>query len=151
MKRDSLTRLWGALALVAAGSAAASPLKVRTEGPGAQTSIMCPDCKTRVTCAQAGDFRIGLVVDEDNPKLGTANLVAHVHDKNKKPVDNAKVSVTLSMPKHGHGKKPIALKSRGHGEYAAPVQGLNMSGAWKAVVEVNQAGDIVRQSFGFTK
>lgn len=151
MKRTLTTLLGGVLAVVTLGSVAAAPLKVKTQGTKSQTSFMCPDCKSKVTCAQAGDFIIGLVVDQDNPKLGTGNLVVHVQDKAKKPVDNAKVSVALSMPKHGHGRKPIVLKSRGHGEYAAQVQGLNMSGAWQAVVEVNAAGDVVRQTFSFAK
>ena len=151
MRRNALTLLGGALAVAALSSVAAAPLKVKTVGTRGQTSFMCPDCKSKVTCAQAGDFIIGLVVDQDNPKLGTGNLVVHVQDKAKKPVNNARVSVTLSMPKHGHGKKPMVLKSRGHGEYASQVQGLNMSGAWQAVVEVSAAGDVVRQTFSFAK
>lgn len=151
MKRNLLTVLGGALAVVGISGAMASSIPVKTAGTKSQTSFMCANCKTKVACAQAGDFRIGLVVDIDNPKLGTGKLVVHVQDKDKAAVDNAKVSVTLSMPKHGHTKKPINLKSNGEGEYAAQVQGLQMPGGWNALVEVNVDGDAVHQAFVFSR
>lgn len=151
MKRNLMGLLGGVIAVASLGSALAAPVPVKTLGTKSQTSFMCPDCKSKVACAQAGDFRIGLVVDVDNPKLGTGMLVAHVSDKHQKPVDNAQVTVTLSMPKHGHGKKPIALKSKGDGEYTASVQGLGMTGQWNALVDVNVGGDRVHQTFAFTR
>ena len=143
-----LAGLAGALAV---SSVVASPLKVRTEGTKSQTVVMCPNCKAKVACAQVGDYNVGLLVDQDNPKLGTGKLVVHVQDKAKKPVEGAKVEVTLSMPKHEHGSKPIALKAGKPGEYAAPIQNLGMAGAYRADVAVTVDGDTVKQAFSFSK
>lgn len=133
-------------------AASAGPLKVATKGTKSQSVFMCPDCKTNVSCAKVGDYIVGLVVDVENPKLGTGQLVAHVQDARKKSVNDAKVVVKLSMPVHKHSAKPIALKSRGDGEYAAKTNTLGMSGGWLAEVAVTpKSGDTVKQLFAFTK
>lgn len=151
MKRNTFGIAAGLMALVAAGSVFASPLKVRTLGTKGQETFMCADCKTKVSCAQVGDYTIGLVVDQDNPKLGTGKLIVHVQDKAKKPVDGAKVTVALSMPKHEHGGKPIALKGGKDGEYTSGIQHLGMPGDYRADVAVVVKGDTVKQAFSFTK
>ena len=151
MKRNLITLMGLTLAGLAATAGLASPVQVRTAGTKGQHTFMCPDCKTKVACAQVGDYRIGLVVDVDNPKLGTGKVVAHVQDKNKKPVNDAAVTATLSMPDHKHALEPLTLKSRGKGEYAAPVHGLGMTGGWNALVEVNVGGDKVHQTFSFAR
>jgi len=144
----AITATFGLLAT----AAFAGPVKVVTKGTKSQNVFMCPDCKTNVSCARVGDYIIGLAVNIENPKLGTGKLVAHVQDAHKQAVNDAKVAVTLSMPEHKHGGKPIALKSRGHGEYAATTNALGMSGAWRAEVAVTpKSGDTVKQVFAFSK
>ena len=151
MKRNTLTLIVGTVAVLAVGSVFASPLKVRTLGTKSQVAFMCADCKTKVACAQAGDYTIGLVVDQDNPKLGTCKLVVHVQDKAKKPVEGAQVAVALSMPKHEHGGKPLSLKAGNPGEYATSIHGIGMAGAYRADVAVTVNGDSVKQAFSFAK
>jgi hypothetical protein len=144
--------LVGAFAALMLNSAGATPLKVKTHGTKSQSVFMCADCKSKVSCAKVGDYIVGLVVDVDSPKLGGGQLVAHVQDADKHPVNDAKVVVTLSMPAHKHAGKPIALKSRGHGEYAAKTNTLGMSGGWLATVAVTpKSGDTVKQVFAFAK
>lgn len=149
MKR-TLALLTVALAL--AGAALAAPLKVRSLGTKSQQVEMCPNCKDKVTCAKVGDYTIGFLPDLENPKTGSGKVSVHVKDKAGKPVDDAKVSVALSMPKHGHKKKePLTLKSTGSGWYSTPTT-LVMPGGWQADVVVTPAsGDKVSQSFSFAK
>src|SRR4051812_4489050 len=109
------------LALVAS-LALAGPLKVHTLGTKSQQTEMCPNCKEKVTCAKAGDYTIGFLPDLDSPKTGGAKVAVNVKDKAGKPVDDAKVVVALSMPKHGHKKDSLALKSTGHGWYESKTQ-----------------------------
>lgn len=149
MKHTITLAVSAVVLLVTAG--VASPLKVRTHGTKSQQVIMCAECKENITCAKVGDYTIGFHADLDNPKTGAAKVAVHVKDKAGKSVDNAKVAVTLTMPKHKHGKKPLTLKSTGHGRYEAPTL-LVMPGAWSATVEVTPAsGDTVKQSFSFSK
>jgi hypothetical protein len=156
LKENTMTRtIFGAAtlaAVVAAGAVAAGPLKVTTPGAKSQSVLMCEDCKSKVACAKAGDYTVGLGVDQDNPKLGGGRITVHVRDAAKNPVSDAKVTVALSMPEHQHGGKPVALKHQGHGKYVATVNNLGMSGTYKADVAVTTSGgDTVKQSFGFTK
>jgi hypothetical protein len=151
MARHTFGLAVGVLAVLAVGSVFAGPLKVRTLGTKSQETIMCPDCKSKVSCAQVGDYTIGLVVDQDNAKLGTGKLIVHVQDKTKKPVEGAKVSVALSMPKHEHAAKPVDLKGGKHGEYSTGIQHLGMPGDYRADVAVVVNGDTVKQAFSFTK
>jgi nitrogen fixation protein FixH len=90
-------------------------------------------------------------VDQDNPKLGTGKLIVHVQDKAKKPVEGAKVTVALSMPKHEHGAKPVELNGGKHGEYSTGIQHLGMPGDYRADVAVVVNGDTVKQAFSFAK
>jgi hypothetical protein len=139
-------------AMVAAGAVVAGPLKVTTPGAKSQSVLMCEDCKSKITCAKAGDYIVGLTVDQDSPKLGNGRVTVHVRDTAKNPVADAKVTVALSMPKHEHGGKPVALKHQGHGKYVATVNNVGMSGAYKADVAVTTSGgDTVKQSFSFAK
>lgn len=141
-----------ALALLVAGAALAAPMKVRTEGTKSQAVIMCKDCSAKAACAKAGDYLVGLTVDLQSPKHGTGRIVAHVQDKGKQPVTDAKVTVALSMPDHKHGGKPIVLKHEGHGKYAIGTNRLEMGGRYRAEVAVTTAGgDTVKQVFSFTK
>ena len=150
MKRNLFPVAVGLTALLA-GSLAASPLKVKTLGARSQTVVMCPNCKEKITCAKAGDYTIGFDADLDNPKLGSGRIAVHVKDAAGKPVSNAKVAVKLSMPGHGHEPRTVALKSAGHGRYAANTR-LVMPGGWNAEVQVTPAsGDTVKQSFAFSK
>lgn len=147
-----LTPLIAAAAVMLAGAALAAPVNVRTEGTKAQTVIMCPDCRSKIACAGVGDYVIGLSVDLENAKLGSGTLTAHVQDKSKHPVTDAKVSVALSMPDHKHGGKPIAMKHAGHGKYSAAAQHLGMTGRYRAEVSVKTAGDdTVKQVFSFSR
>lgn len=151
MKTGTFAALAMAVGVLALNAALAAPLKTRTLGAKSQQVKMCPDCKEKITCAKAGDYTIGFDADLDSPKTGAAKVAVHVLDKAGKPVENAKVTATVSMPQHGHGKKPLTLKSTGHGRYEADTN-LMMPGAWRADVEVTPAsGDTVKQAFSFSK
>jgi hypothetical protein len=149
MKRTMVLAASAAVLLVAVGIA--SPLKVRTLGSKSQQVVMCPDCNEKITCARVGDYTVGFDADLDSPKSGAATVAVHLKDKTGKPVNDAGVVATLTMPKHEHGKKPLTLKNTGHGRYEATTQ-LVMSGGWRADVEVTPAGgDTVKQSFSFSR
>jgi len=140
-----------AAAVLAASAALAAPLQVRSLGTKSQTTEMCPNCKDKVTCAKAGDYTIGFHPELETPKTGGAKIGVHVKDKAGKPVDDAKVVVKLSMPKHEHDIAPLDLKSAGKGWYETKTQ-LQMPGGRKADVEVTpKSGDTVKQSFSFSK
>ena len=141
-----------AMALVLAGSAAASPLRVRTAGTASQMVVMCPDCSQMITCAQMGDYLLGLSADLENPKFGQARFRIRVSDQNGAPVNNAKVTLVLSMPQHGHRSKPLAARSEGKGRYVAATNALVMQGAWRAEVALTTPkGDTVKQVFTFAR
>jgi hypothetical protein len=138
--------------LVLAGSAAASPLRVRTAGTKSQLVVMCPDCSQMITCAQMGDYLVGLSADLENPKFGLARFNLRVTDKDGAPVSNAKVALVLSMPEHGHASKPFTAKRAGKGKYVASTNALVMQGAWRAEVALTTLkGDTVKQVFTFTR
>ena len=140
-----------AVTLLVAGSGVAGPMRVKTYGAKSQTVVMCPDCKEKIACAKAGDYTIGFDADLDSPKTGAARLAVHVKDAAGKPVNNAKVAVRLSMPKHEHDARTVTLKSAGHGRYHANTQ-LVMPGGWNAEVQVTPAsGDTIKQGFSFAR
>jgi hypothetical protein len=150
MKRNTLF-LIPALTALTAVSAVAVPMNVKTKGTKAQTVAMCPDCKTKISCAKVGDYTIGLAVDQEYPKLGKGKVFVHVK-KGDEPVTDAKVELALSMPNHHHADKPLTLKHEAHGRYVGSTAGLNMTGAYAADVTVTPAGgDAVKQSFTFAK
>jgi len=140
------------LALTVTGAAFALPLKVRTAGTKAQHVIMCPDCKSKVACATAGDYTIGLSVDLEGPKVGTGRLVVHVQDKTKAPVTGAAVVATVSMPEHKSAGKRITLKHDRHGRYLGSTNAMGHTGAYRLEVAVTPAGgDTVNQVFTFRR
>lgn len=151
MVRLTVPRVAAVMSLLAT-VAWSSPLQVKTLGTKSQVITMCPDCKEKITCATVGDYTIGFDADLENSKLGTATVAVHLLDKAKKPVKDAAVFVTLTMPNHKYQtSKPITLKHAGHGRYVASTH-LTMTGSWRAAVEVTPAsGDSVKQVFVFTR
>jgi hypothetical protein len=151
MKTSHALAAMAAVALLA-GAAVGGPLKVRTHGTKSQNVVMCAECKAEVQCARVGDYIIGLTADLENPKLGSGRLTAHVQDSDNRPVTDASVRVTLSMPDHRHRSKTVALKHWGHGQYVTTAPRLRMSGRYDAEVAVTLAGgDTVKQVFSFTR
>ncbi len=151
MKPYTLIALSATVSLVALNVSSSSPLKTRTLGTKSQEVVMCPDCREKIACAKAGDYTIGFDADLDSPKTGSGKVAVHVKDAAGNPVENAAVTVTLTMPDHKHGKAPLKLKSVGHGRYQTATQ-LVMPGAWKATVEVRPAGgDTIKQVFTFAR
>lgn len=141
-----------ALVLAASTVAIAGPLKVRSVGTDSQIITMCPECNAPLACAQVGDYTVGFSADLVNPKFGIATLGVRLTDKNGAPVTNAKVSATLSMPKHGHTTDPITFRHRGKGKYTGSTPRLRMEGVWEAEVSVKTAkGDTVSQKFSFVR
>jgi hypothetical protein len=135
-----------------ASAAFALPLKVRTEGTKSQSTVMCADCKTKVSCAQVGDYVLGLTVDLESGKVGNGRLIVHVQDKAKAPVTDAKVVANLSMPEHKNAGKALTLKHQAHGQYQSNTNLLNHPGAYRVEVAVTPAsGDTVKQVFTFSK
>lgn len=150
MKRNTLFLL-PALSALTAVTAIAAPMNVKTAGTKSQTVTMCPDCKTKISCAKVGDYTVGLAVDQEYPKLGKGKIYVHVK-KDDQPVTDAKVEVALSMPHHHHASKPLTLKHEAHGRYVGTTSGLNMTGAYAAQVTVTPVGgDAVKQNFTFAK
>ncbi len=141
----------GAL-LATAVAANAAPLRVRTIGTDSQIITMCPECNAPLACAQVGDYTVGFSADLMSPKFGIATLGVRLTDRNGVPVTNARVTATLTMPKHGHSTKPITFKHAGRGKYTASTPRLRMEGTWEAEVSVkNPKGDTVSQKFSFVR
>jgi hypothetical protein len=136
MKR-TLISASAAILLMTASSA--SPLKVRTLGSKAQQVVICPECSEKLSCAKVGDYLIGLDVNLDSPKTGAATVSVHLMDQNKKPVTDAKATLALSMPSHGHKRELLHLRNSGHGRFEAATV-IVMPGAYQADVEVSPAG-----------
>jgi hypothetical protein len=131
--------------------ALASPLTVGRTSTS-QTVIMCPHCGTRIACAKAGDYTIAFAADLDDPQMGLTQLIVSVTDKSGAPVKDARVSVTLSMPEHGHGLKPMTAIAHRNGQYYRSTFQLRMAGVWNAEVAVTTArGDTVKQAFTFRR
>lgn len=140
------------ITMILAGAAFASPLKVRTEGSKSQVVVVRPDGSSKTARARVGDYRIGLTVDLESVKLGTGRIIAHVQDKNKKPVTDATVNVALSMPHHKHGSKPIELRHSSHGRYVGATNRLGHRGLYRAEVSVAlTGGETVKQVFSFRR
>ena len=75
----------------------------------------------------------------------------HLQDKSGKPVPNAKVEVSFSMPKHGHSVMVPAKHRRG-GEYVATSNRLSMPGGWEVEVRaLLEGGDTVKQRFAYSR
>ncbi len=130
----------------------AGPLKVRTHGGKSQQVMMCPDCNAKLACAAVGEYHLGLDVNVDSPKTSGAVVAVHVMDKDKKPVRDAKVTLDLSMPGHGHrSRETLKLRHTGDGRYEAATA-IVMPGAYQADVRATLAGaDTVKQSFSFSR
>lgn len=143
-------RVLGLGLALSAVAAIASPVRVHTLGTKSQAVEMCPDCKSKVACAQVGDYRIGLSGDLP-AKQGSGSFTVHLQDKSGKPVPNAKVEVTFSMPKHGHSMT-VPAKHRRMGEYVATSNRLSMPGGWEVEVRaLLEGGDTVKQRFAYSR
>jgi len=84
--------------------------------------------------------------------MGLTQLIVSVTDRSRAPVKDARVSVTLSMPEHGHGLKPMTAIAHRNGQYYRSTFQLRMAGVWNAEVTVTTArGDTVKQVFTFRR
>ena len=85
------------------------------------------------------------------PERGDNTWTLEVHDASGSPLSGATVTVTPTMPLHGHGTDPAqpAGVDRGDGAYAVSPVNLFMPGAWKNVVRVERDGAADLAEFWF--
>ncbi len=94
----------------------------------------------------AGPFRVTLTTEPAEPKVGTATLKAAV-TREGKPVKDATVRVSLSMPTMSMGGPEVTLEPAGSG-YQGTAD-LSMGGDFEAKVTVTAGGDTGTTTYHF--
>ncbi|HEX8229558.1 MAG TPA: FixH family protein [Chloroflexia bacterium] len=92
-------------------------------------------------------IQLALTTDPDPPAAGPAKIVVEVKDAGGKPVDSARVSISIRHVGMSHGGIEGELTPEGSGRYVAEGS-FSMSGTWRAEVQVTpQGGSPTTQSF----
>jgi nitrogen fixation protein FixH len=121
---------------------------VRPVGGERQCTVTCPHCGAPIGGATARDTTIAFSADVLQIKTGVIQFYVDVTDPTGKPLTNAKVAITLSMPGHEHVRTVQVNGGKG-GHYSA-VTFLNMVGQWMADVKATSPnGETVSQAFTF--
>ena len=133
MNRRRLVQLAALLGVAALAAVFWRPLVAWFTGEPVQTGESGDAVSTQV-----GDVKLQLALQPDPPKQAGNALLIDAHDVNGKPLDDAEVRVTYSMPAMGampemKGKADIEEKGKGH--YRATFD-LPMAGTYTLTTEV---------------
>lgn len=97
-----------------------------------------------------GELKISAKIDPDPPKVGENKIYLEIQDKNGKGVEGAKLTVSPSMPAHGHGSsKDPKISEKGGGKYEVVVV-FQMPGEWVVKVEVSSSAGNGSAEFKYT-
>jgi len=99
---------------------------------------------------KAGGLTLTLSTDPASPRIGENLIRVTVKDAGGKPVSNATVQLTYTMPMPGMMPATVPMKSGKDGAYEAKVN-LGMGGQWDLTVTVQRAGQPeVKETFSVT-
>lgn len=99
---------------------------------------------------KAGGLTLMLSTDPASPRIGENLIRVTVKDAGGKPVSNATVQLTYTMPMPGMMPATVPMKSGKDGAYEAKVN-LGMGGQWDLTVTVQRAGQLdVKETFSVT-
>ncbi len=85
------------------------------------------------------EMQISLSTDPAPPQAGPVSLVVEVRDAQGKPVEGAKVSISVKHTGMGHGGISGDMVDQGGGRYQASGS-FSMSGTWRAEVKASKEG-----------
>lgn len=89
--------------------------------------------------SQPSDHKVSLSSKPSRPELGKNSLDIQIRDKAGKPVSDAQVTLTASMPgmKMSTDDDIIQTENKKNGHYAGTVD-LSMGGKWQVTVHIKQ-------------
>jgi len=100
-------------------------------------------CTNASTYLQSQHFGITVVVSPDG--VGTRPITVTLTDADKKPLNDATITVTAVMTQHGMLGVPLLLTIHPDGRYTSDALDLNMAGEWQLQLRIAQGNrtDIV--------
>jgi len=118
--------------------------------------ILASGCSKKASSPAASNestagWTLVLTVAPAHPRMvRPATLSLHIADSNGKPVENARLTASLTMTFMDMGKTELKFEPKGRGGYAASVQNFDMSGPWELTVDAVQGAVQVHKTFQFT-
>lgn len=98
--------------------------------------VLLVACTNTSTYLQSQHFGITMVVSPDG--VGMRPITVTLTDANKKPLNDATITVTAVMTQHGMLGVPLQLTSHPDGTYTSDALDLNMTGEWQLQLRIAQ-------------
>jgi hypothetical protein len=96
-------------------------------------------------------WRLTLKIDPDHPRMvRPATFTVHIADSQGAAVDGAHLAGSLNMTLMNMGKTEVGFGPKGHGDYAATLNGFDMSGPWELTVDASQGSITAHKVFPVT-
>jgi hypothetical protein len=93
-------------------------------------------CASAPIQVQSQHFGITMVVSPDG--VGMRPITVTLTDADKKPLNDATITVTAVMTQHGMLGVPLQLTSHPDGTYTSDALDLNMTGEWQLQLRIAQ-------------
>ncbi len=93
-------------------------------------------CSNAAIHLQSQHFGITVVVSPDG--VGTRPITVTLTDADKKPLNDATITVTAVMTQHGMLSVPLPLTTHADGRYTSDALDLNMTGEWQLQLQIVQ-------------
>jgi nitrogen fixation protein FixH len=101
--------------------------------------------------ASNSGWKLDLKVAPDHPRMvRPVTFSVHIADSAGKPVENAQLTGSLTMPLMDMGKTAVKFDSKGNGDYESTVPSFDMSGPWELTVDGSQGTFHAHQVFQVT-
>ncbi len=86
-----------------------------------------------------GLFSVALSSEPGPPAKGVNSWTLEVSDHSGAAVEGATLTVTPTMPEHGHGSQSVALVTdKGGGQYWVTPVDLHMAGLWEVEIAIEE-------------
>ncbi len=109
-----------------------------------------PERRKATAGRKAGDLTLALVTEPASPRIGENLIRVTIKGEGGKPVTNAIVQLTYTMPMPGMMPATVPMKRGKDGAYEAKVN-LGMGGQWNLTVTMQRAGQPdVNETFSVT-
>jgi membrane fusion protein, copper/silver efflux system len=89
---------------------------------------------------KAGSLMLAFSTEPSSPRMGENRILVTVKDKAGKPVSNAKVQLTFTMPMPGMIPATVPMAAGKSGMYEAKVN-LGMAGQWDLTIAIQRSGE----------
>ncbi len=98
----------------------------------------------------AGQFSVALSSEPGPPEKGVNTWTLEVSDHSGAAVEGATLTVTPTMPEHGHGSQSLAdVTDEGGGQYTVTPVDLHMAGLWDVEITIDGGDTSDRVHFVF--